>query len=85
MTAEQKRKLRWEDHAQAECERKHQESALDDALSDTFPASDPVVAGAQPIASPISPNPLLQEPIAAVHSIPRRQRRPAFLIASKAA
>ena len=42
MTAEQKRKLRWEDHARAECERKHQESALDDALSDTIPASDPV-------------------------------------------
>jgi hypothetical protein len=42
VTADLKRKLRREDRARAECERRHQENALDEALRDTFPASDPV-------------------------------------------
>lgn len=39
---EPKRKAHEEDRARAERERTHQENALDEALKDTFPASDPV-------------------------------------------
>jgi hypothetical protein len=40
--AEVKRKPRQDDWARDERERRHQENALDEALKDTFPASDPV-------------------------------------------
>jgi hypothetical protein len=39
---EPKRKDHEEDRARAKRERTHQENALDEALKDTFPASDPV-------------------------------------------
>jgi hypothetical protein len=39
---EPKRKDHEEDRARAMRERTHQENALDEALKDTFPASDPV-------------------------------------------
>ena len=39
---EPKRKAQEEDRARAWHERTHQENALDEALKDTFPASDPV-------------------------------------------
>ena len=42
VTTELKRKLQRDEHARAEGERRHQEDALDEALRDTFPASDPV-------------------------------------------
>ena len=42
MMADPKRKLRQSDNAREERARKHQEEALDEALEDTFPASDPV-------------------------------------------
>jgi hypothetical protein len=45
---EPKRKRRQPDHARARRERTPQENALDEALKDTFPASDPVSAG-QPV------------------------------------
>jgi hypothetical protein len=41
---ESKRKRREDNRARATRERTHQEDALDDALKDTFPASDPVSA-----------------------------------------
>jgi hypothetical protein len=40
--AEPKRKPNQDDCARAWRERSHQENALDEALKDTFPASDPV-------------------------------------------
>ncbi len=40
--AEAKRKRHQNDSARDERERRHQENALDEALKDTFPASDPV-------------------------------------------
>jgi hypothetical protein len=48
---EPKRKRRQSDHARASRERTLQEDALDEALKDTFPASDPVSA-----EQPISPS-----------------------------
>ena len=42
MLAEPKRKRHQNDSARDERERRHQENALDEALKDTFPASDPV-------------------------------------------
>jgi hypothetical protein len=42
MVAEVKRKPHKDDSAGDTRERRHQENALDDALKDTFPASDPV-------------------------------------------
>jgi len=42
MGAEVKRKLDRDNSARDERERTHQEHALDEALKDTFPASDPV-------------------------------------------
>ena len=44
MIAELKRKPHQDDRARAERERRLQENALDEALKDTFPASDPVSA-----------------------------------------
>jgi hypothetical protein len=40
--AEVKRKPNQDDRARDERERRHQENGLDEALKDTFPASDPV-------------------------------------------
>jgi hypothetical protein len=40
--AESKRTPHQDDSARDKRERKHQENALDEALQDTFPASDPV-------------------------------------------
>jgi len=40
--AEAKRKPHQSDSTRARRERRHQENALDEALKDTFPASDPV-------------------------------------------
>jgi hypothetical protein len=40
--AEVKRKPHQDDSVRDERERRHQENALDEALKDTFPASDPV-------------------------------------------
>jgi hypothetical protein len=40
--AEPKRKPHQDDSARDKRERRHQENALDEALKDTFPASDPV-------------------------------------------
>ena len=40
--AERKRKPYQDDSARGKRERRHQENALDEALRDTFPASDPV-------------------------------------------
>jgi hypothetical protein len=48
---ESKSKRRQRDHARASRERTLQENALDDALKDTFPASDPVSA-----EQPVSPS-----------------------------
>ena len=42
MNAVPKRKTRKGDYERAERARRHQEEALDDALENTFPASDPV-------------------------------------------
>jgi len=42
MSADQKRKLRRGDYDRVSRARRHQEEALDDALKNTFPASDPV-------------------------------------------
>jgi hypothetical protein len=42
VVAEVKRKPHRDDSARDERERMHQENALDEALKDTFPASDPV-------------------------------------------
>jgi hypothetical protein len=42
MNADPKRKVRQQDRTLAERERQRQEQALDDALKNTFPASDPV-------------------------------------------
>ena len=42
MTIESKRKPRSDDRDRAERERMRQEEALDEALKNTFPASDPV-------------------------------------------
>jgi hypothetical protein len=42
MNADQKRKPRQKDRLLAERARQRQEEALDDALKNTFPASDPV-------------------------------------------
>jgi hypothetical protein len=42
MNAEPKRKLHKGDRDRAKRARRHQEEALDDALKNTFPASDPV-------------------------------------------
>jgi hypothetical protein len=47
---EVKRKPHQDDRARDERERRHQEDALDEALKDTFPASDPVSAE-QPVSS----------------------------------
>ena len=54
MTIESKRKPRPDDHDRAERERMRQEEALDEALKNTFPASDPVSVGAA-IASGAAP------------------------------
>jgi hypothetical protein len=40
--AEVKRKPHQDDRVRDERERRHEENALDEALKDTFPASDPV-------------------------------------------
>ena len=40
--AEPKRKPHHDDSAREKRERRHQENALDEALKDTFPASNPV-------------------------------------------
>jgi hypothetical protein len=42
MIAEPKRKLYQDDNDRDKRERRHQEKALDEALKNTFPASDPV-------------------------------------------
>jgi hypothetical protein len=42
VVAEAKRKPHRDDSAREKRERTHQENALDEALKDTFPASDPV-------------------------------------------
>jgi hypothetical protein len=42
MNADPKRKPRQRDRILADQTRRHQEEALDDALKNTFPASDPV-------------------------------------------
>ena len=42
VVAEPKRNPPQDDSARDERERRHQEDALDEALKDTFPASDPV-------------------------------------------
>ena len=42
MIAESKRKPHQADHDRDERERRHREELLDDALKNTFPASDPV-------------------------------------------
>ena len=42
MIAEPKRKPHQDASARDKRERRHQENALDEALKDTFPASDPV-------------------------------------------
>jgi hypothetical protein len=42
MTAEPKRNSRRSDSDRSEGERRHLEEALDEALENTFPASDPV-------------------------------------------
>jgi hypothetical protein len=42
MNADPKRKTHKGDYERAERARRHQEEALDDALKNTFPASDPV-------------------------------------------
>jgi hypothetical protein len=42
MNADPKRKSRQDDYERANRARRHQEEALDDALENTFPASDPV-------------------------------------------
>ena len=42
MKADPKRKPRQRDRILADQTRRHQEEALDDALKNTFPASDPV-------------------------------------------
>jgi hypothetical protein len=42
MIAEPKRKPQEDDDERDKRERKHQEKALDDALKNTFPASDPI-------------------------------------------
>ena len=44
MAAESKRKPREDDRNRDERERMRQEAALDEALKNTFPASDPVSA-----------------------------------------
>jgi hypothetical protein len=38
------RKRHQDDHGRGKCDRRHQEETLDDALMNTFPASDPVSA-----------------------------------------
>jgi hypothetical protein len=48
---EPKRKRRQDDEARLTRERAHQENALDEALKDTFPASDPISA-----EQPVSPS-----------------------------
>ena len=45
MNADPKRKTHKGDYERAERARRHQEEALDDALENTFPASDPVSIG----------------------------------------
>jgi hypothetical protein len=42
MIAKSKRKHHQDDNDRDERERRHQEKALDEALNNTFPASDPV-------------------------------------------
>jgi hypothetical protein len=42
MIAEPKRRPQEDDDERDQRERKHQEKALDDALMNTFPASDPI-------------------------------------------
>ena len=42
MIAEPKRKPHQDDNGRDKRERRHQEEALDEALKNTFPASDPV-------------------------------------------
>ncbi len=42
MNANPNRKTQKGDYDRAKCARRHQEQALDDALKNTFPASDPV-------------------------------------------
>ena len=44
MIEEPERKRRQDNRARLKRERTHQENALDEALKDTFPASDPVSA-----------------------------------------
>jgi hypothetical protein len=45
MNADPKRKAHQGDHDRANRARRYQEEALDDALKNTFPASDPVSIG----------------------------------------
>ena len=42
MKTDPKRQARRDDHTRAKRARDHQEKALDDALKNTFPASDPI-------------------------------------------
>jgi hypothetical protein len=42
MTAEPKHEAHWDHTVRGKCERKRNEKALDEALENTFPASDPV-------------------------------------------
>ena len=42
MITEPKRKSHRGDYNRDECERRHREKMLDDALKNTFPASDPI-------------------------------------------
>jgi hypothetical protein len=50
MNADPKRKHHQDERARTERARQHQEDALDDALKNTFPASDPVSIE-QPVSS----------------------------------
>jgi len=59
MTADRKRKAHKDDYDRDTRKRRHQEEALDDALKNTFPASDPVsivqpAPPASPADSPVS-------------------------------
>jgi len=59
MSADPKRKPSQRDRIAAERARQHQEEALDDALKNTFPASDPIS-----IEQPIPPGGITTEDVA---------------------
>ena len=48
MNADPRRKPHQDDYDRAKRARRHQEEALDDALKNTSPASDPVSIGSRP-------------------------------------